>query len=67
MINMVRMSNNPQLAINQLLQNNPQARKAMDYIKASGKDPEAAFYALANQMNVNPQEVLDAVNDAMRP
>ena len=61
MMNMVRMSRNPQAVINQLMQNNPQLKQAMDFINTSGKTPEQAFYALANQMGVDPQEVLNSL------
>ena len=61
MMNMVRMSRNPQMMINQLMQSNPNLKQAMDFINASGKTPEQAFYALANQMGADPQEVLNSL------
>ena len=61
MMNMVRMSRNPQMMLNQLMQSNPQMKQAMDFINTSGKTPEQAFYALAEQMGVNPQDVLDSL------
>ena len=61
MMNMVKMSRNPQMAMNQLMQNNPQLKQAMDFVNASGKDAKGAFYALANQMGVSPQDVLDSL------
>ena len=57
----VRMAQNPQLAMQHMVQSNPQMKQAMDFIRASGKTPEQAFYALANQMGVNPQDVLDSL------
>lgn len=61
MMNTVRMARNPQFAMQQMMQNNPQLKQAMDFIRTSGKTPEQAFYALANQMGVNPQEVLNSL------
>lgn len=61
MMNMVKMSRNPQMAMNQLMQSNPQLKQAMDFVNASGKDPKGAFYDLAQQMGVNPQDILDSL------
>ena len=61
MMNMVRMSRNPQMMINQMMQSNPQLKQAMEFINTSGKTPEQAFYALAEQMGVDPQEVLNSL------
>lgn len=61
LMNTVRMARNPQAMMNQMLQTNPQLKQAMDFVNASGKSPEQAFYALANQMGVNPQEILDGL------
>ena len=61
MMNMVRMARNPQMMMNQMIQSNPQLKKAADFVNASGKTPEQAFYDLANQMGVNPQEILDSL------
>ena len=61
MMNMVRTAQNPQAMMNQLIQGNPNMQQAMDLIRASGNDPKRAFYALAEQKGINPQEVLDAL------
>lgn len=44
--------------IGQLMQNNPQMKQVMDLIKAAGNDPKRAFYALAEQKGVDPDEIL---------
>lgn len=59
MIQMVRSASNPQAAINQLMQTNPQMKQVMDIIKASGNDPKRAFYALAEQKGVDPNSILE--------
>ena len=65
MMNMVRMSRNPQMALNQLIQSNSQMKQVMDFVKASGKTPEQAFTALAQQMNVDPQEFLNELKSGL--
>lgn len=59
MIGMVNASQNPQAMMNQLLTNNPQIKQVMDYVNQSGGDPKKAFYALAEQKGIDPQEILN--------
>lgn len=50
--------NNPQAAMQQLLQqNNPQLAQALDYIKQHGGDPKAAFEQLAKERGINPADL----------
>ena len=55
----VRSAQNPQLALNQLIMNHPQMKQVMDVISKAGGDPRRAFYELAQQKGVDPQEILD--------
>ena len=59
MMQMVRTAGDPQAMISQLVQTNPQMRQAMELIKASGNDPRRAFYALAEQKGINPDDILN--------
>ena len=59
MMQMFRSAGNPQAMINQMMMTNPQMKQAMDFIKASGGDPKAAFYRLAEQRGINPQDILN--------
>ena len=59
MMNMVNGAQNPQAMMNQLFTNNPQFKQVMDLVQSSGGDPQKAFYALAEQKGINPQDVLD--------
>lgn len=59
MMNMVRNAGNPQAVLNQMIQNNPQMRSVMDLVKQSGGDPKKAFYDLAQQRGVDPNQILD--------
>ena len=59
MVQAFKCAGNPQAMLNQMLQTNPQMKQAMDFVKASGGDPKAAFYRLAEQKGINPQAILE--------
>ena len=59
MISIVKSSGNPQLMLNQLMQSNPQMQQVMQIVQKYGGDPNKAFYALAEEKGINPQEILD--------
>ena len=59
MMQMVKSAGNPQAMMTQLAQNNPQMKQALDFINQHGGDPQKAFYALAQQKGVDPQQILD--------
>lgn len=59
MASMIQSAQNPQAMMNQLVSNNQQLKQAMDLIKQSGGDPQKAFYALAQQKGVDPQEIMN--------
>ena len=64
LMQMVRSSGNPQMMMNQLMSQNPQFRQVMDYINQNGGDPKAAFYKLAQERGVDPDEILKAMRNA---
>ena len=45
--------------INQMVEMNPQMKQVMDFVRASGNNPKQAFYALAQQKGVNPDDILN--------
>ena len=59
MMNMVRTAQNPQLALNQLIMNNPQMKQVMNIVQKHGGDPMTAFRAEAEAHGINPQEIMD--------
>lgn len=59
MMNMVKSAGNPQAMLQALVQNNPQMRQVMTLINQSGGDPKTAFYRLAQEKGVDPQQILD--------
>ena len=59
MAQLLRTANNPQAMLSQLMQTNPQMKQVMEFVRASGGDPKRAFYSLAEQRGVNPDEILN--------
>lgn len=59
MMNMMRSARNPQLALQSLINQNPQMKSVMSYIQQNGGDPKTAFYKMAEQQGVNPNEILN--------
>ena len=55
---MQAMRGNPQALLSQLSQNNPNMQRVNQLIQQNGGDARKAFYSLANQMGVNPDEIL---------
>ena len=45
--------------LNQMMQNNPQYKQVMDYVNQNGGDPQKAFYAMAKEKGVNPEDILN--------
>jgi len=56
MITMFKGMKNPQAMAQQMLNQNPQLQTA---IKMAGGNPEQAFKAMAKQMNVNPDDIMN--------
>lgn len=52
---------NPQMMLQQMLGQNPNYARAQQLIQQAGGDPQKAFYDLANQMGVDPNEILSAL------
>ena len=58
MMQMVRGSNNPQAAMQSMAANNPQMQQVLQYIQQSGGDPRAAFYKMAAEKGVDPNQII---------
>ena len=58
LMNMVKSAKNPQTMLQSMVNQNPQMKQVMDYVQQNGGDPKTAFYKLAEQRGVNPDEVL---------
>ena len=59
LMNMVRSAQNPQLALNQLVMNNPQMKQVMDLVQKHGGDPMTAFRKEAEANGINPDEIME--------
>lgn len=59
MMSLVRSAGNPQMMLQQMMTQNPQMKQAMDYINENGGNAKDAFYKLANENGVDPEEVID--------
>lgn len=62
MKNQIQMAQNPQLAFNNMLMNNPQISNVVQLIKQNGGDAKTAFFNYAQQLGVNPQDVINLLN-----
>ena len=60
-MNMVQNAGNPQMMMNQLMQNNPMYSQVQQVIQQNGGDPKTAFYSLCNQMGVDPNQILNSL------
>lgn len=58
---MVRGAGNPNAMLQAMLSRNLQYAQAMQLIQQSGGDAQAAFYKLAEQKGVDPNEILSAL------
>lgn len=63
MIQFVRTAQNPQLALQTVMNNNPQIAQAASLARSMNMDFKSAFYQLAAQQGVNGDEFL---NELMR-
>lgn len=54
-ISMMKNAGNPQALAEQMLNQNPQVK---NFLAQNNNDPRQAFYSMANQMGVNPDDVL---------
>lgn len=59
MMTMVSGAQDPNGMISQMMNTNPQMKQVMDVIRNAGGDPRRAFYQLAEEKGVDPQEILD--------
>lgn len=59
MANMFKNAKNPQMLIQNMMMQNPQMKQVMDFINQNGGDAKSAFYKLADQCGVDPNEILN--------
>lgn len=54
MVQQIKAVGNPQAMLQQM----PQYRQVMDYVERNGGDAQKAFYAKAQEMGINPDDIL---------
>ena len=57
-MNMVRSAGNPQAMLQSMVQNNPQMQQVMNIVNQAGGDPKTAFYKMAEEKGVDPEQIL---------
>lgn len=65
MMQMMKNASNPMAAMQQMMGNNPQMQQVMQVVQQHGGDAKGAFYAMAQQQGVNPDEILSQVRQMM--
>ena len=58
LINTLKSARNPKMMLQNMMQSNPQVKQVMQYVQQAGGDPKTAFYKLAEQKGINPNEIL---------
>ena len=58
MFKMLKSAQNPQAMLQSMVQQNPQMQSVMQLVNQNGGDAKTAFYNLAKQRGVDPEEVL---------
>lgn len=58
MIQMLKGANNPMGMMNNLLTQNPKMKQVLEQAQQYGNSPKEAFYKLAQEKGVNPEEFL---------
>ena len=57
-MNQLQSLRNPQAMLNQMLLNNPKIYDVLNFIKQNGNDPQAALRQAAQNLGINPDELL---------
>lgn len=61
MMSTIKAAQNPQAMLQGMIAQNPQMKQVMDYVQQSGGDPKTAFYKMAKEKGVDPNEILSAL------
>ena len=62
MMNMLKGVQNPQQALTMATKQNPQLAAVMNMISGSGMSPQQLFYQIAQQNGVDPQSIINMLN-----
>lgn len=62
MLNSIRNSPNPQMALQSVIQANPAYQNVLNYINQNGGDARTAFYNLAQEKGIDPTQITQMLN-----
>lgn len=57
-MNQIKIAQNPQLALNQILMNNPNINSIIELVKNNNGNLQTTFYNLAKQKGIDPTEFM---------
>lgn len=57
----LRSLGNPDMALRQLMAQNPQMKQALEYVQANGGNAKEACIKLAREQGIDPQSIIDAL------
>ena len=63
MLNNLQNSTNPMGLIRTIINQNPAMKQVMSVVEKYGNNPKEAFYALAREKGVNPDDVINALRN----
>lgn len=58
-MDLLKNSSNPQAMMSTLMNQNPQLKSVMELVNRYGGDPRTAFFSLAKERGIDPNEVLN--------
>jgi len=61
MMSMVQMSANPQMALQNIVNQNPNLQNILNLANSNGANLQQVFYNMAKQKGVNPEDVINAL------
>ena len=59
MMGTIKSAQNPQAMMQNMMAQNPHYKQVMDYVQQNGGDPKIAFYKMANEMGVDPNQIIN--------
>ena len=59
MMSAVRMAQNPQAMLNQMISSNPNLKQVMDYVNQHGGDVNKALNAKMNEFGITEQDIME--------
>ena len=63
MFKAVMNARNPNIAMQNMAQQNPQLKQTMDYISQNGGNAKQLFYNMAQQKGVDPNTIINQLNN----